>query len=167
MERRKEVDKGAAPFDTLAYAKKLELRGVETKQAEAHAEVLADVLEANFATKQDVVLAVNNLSQDINSLRNDMNMKFAAVDARFAGIDAKFVSIDARFDGVASEFAAMRSEIKMESAVLRSEMTTGFSGVRIEMQTMFSAFKSELIKWVLTIALIQTTLIIGVAKLFH
>ncbi len=69
----------AVPFDTLAYAKKLEARGVENKHAEAHAEVLAEVLEAGFPNKQDSDVAFTNLSHDINNLRNEMNVKFAEV----------------------------------------------------------------------------------------
>ena len=54
MIRRKEgFMTNRVPFDTLAYAKKLEAGGVEVKQAETHAEVLAEVLETHFLTKKD------------------------------------------------------------------------------------------------------------------
>ncbi len=67
------------PFDTLAYAKKLEARGVDVKQAEAHAEVLAEVLEANFPNKQDSNAALTDLTHEIEKLRHEMGAKFADV----------------------------------------------------------------------------------------
>lgn len=39
---------------TLKYAKKLEVAGVNRKQAEAHVSVLADFLEEEMATKGDI-----------------------------------------------------------------------------------------------------------------
>lgn len=69
----------AIPFDTLAYAKKLEARGVDSKQAEAHAEVWAEVLETSFQTKKEFEIGVNNLLQEIHSLRQEMNFKIESV----------------------------------------------------------------------------------------
>ena len=51
----------------------------DNKQAEAHAEVLAEVLEVSFPSKQDSNAAITNLSHEINNLRNEMNVKFADV----------------------------------------------------------------------------------------
>ena len=56
-------------FDTLGYAKKLEEVGVVREQAEAHVRILADVIEGNLATKQDI----NELRNiDIRDLRHEM-----------------------------------------------------------------------------------------------
>ena len=56
-------------FDTLGYAKKLEEVGVAREQAEAHVRILADVIEGNLATKQDI----NELRNiDIRDLRHEM-----------------------------------------------------------------------------------------------
>ncbi len=85
------VDMGKMiPFDTLAYAKKLESRGVETRQAEAHAEVLAEVLEVNYPTRQDMGLAVNELSQRIDRLQSDMDAKFEMV---YSKMEAGFTKV--------------------------------------------------------------------------
>lgn len=89
---RKEVDMvNIVPFDTLAYAKKLEARGVEVKQAEAHAEVLAEVLEVSFPTKQEFISTFDKFSAEI---RHEMNARFGEIrhemDARFHMMDAKF-----------------------------------------------------------------------------
>jgi len=46
----------AITFDTLAYVKKLKAAGVPEKQAEAHAETFAEIVEDRIATKQDILV---------------------------------------------------------------------------------------------------------------
>lgn len=46
----------ALVFDTLAYSNKLKEAGVPVKQAEAQAELLAEVIGDQLATKQDIEL---------------------------------------------------------------------------------------------------------------
>lgn len=41
-------------FNTLMYAKKLESVGLPREQAEAHVQIIADVIEEQLATKQDL-----------------------------------------------------------------------------------------------------------------
>jgi len=41
-------------FNTLRYAKKLEEVGVSRSQAEAHIQIIAEFIEGDVATKQDV-----------------------------------------------------------------------------------------------------------------
>lgn len=41
-------------FDTLQYAKKLKAAGVPEKQAEVHAEAMAELVDNKLATKQDL-----------------------------------------------------------------------------------------------------------------
>jgi hypothetical protein len=41
-------------FDTLQYAKKLKTAGVPEKQAEVHAEAMAELVDNKLATKQDL-----------------------------------------------------------------------------------------------------------------
>jgi hypothetical protein len=78
MKSRKEANMpNHVPFDTLKFAKKLEERGVAVKQAEAHAEVLAEVLEASFMTKHDTHAGLDKLSQEMIALHHEMNTKFA------------------------------------------------------------------------------------------
>lgn len=71
--------KTTVPFDTLAYAKKLEEQGIKTEHAEVLAETLAEVLEVNFITKKDYEIKSTDLSQKIDLLRSDMNAKFSEV----------------------------------------------------------------------------------------
>jgi len=41
-------------FNTLSYAKKLEEVGLPREQAEAHVQIIADIIEGELATKQDL-----------------------------------------------------------------------------------------------------------------
>ena len=41
-------------INTLEYAKKLEAAGVNRKQAEAHIQIISNVVEVDMATKQDL-----------------------------------------------------------------------------------------------------------------
>ena len=41
-------------FNTLMYAKKLEEVGISRQQAEAHVQIIAEIIEGDVATKQDV-----------------------------------------------------------------------------------------------------------------
>jgi flagellar biosynthesis/type III secretory pathway protein FliH len=78
------------PFDTLAYAKKLEASGIQQKQAEAHAESLAEVLEKSFTPKKDWGQSIIELQQSVNVLRNDMDTRFNVMDNK---MDAKFSEV--------------------------------------------------------------------------
>ena len=41
-------------FDSLKYAKELEAVGVSREQAEAHIHIIAEIVEGELATKQDI-----------------------------------------------------------------------------------------------------------------
>lgn len=41
-------------FNTLQYTKKLEAAGVTREQAEAHIQIIADLVEGDLVTKQDI-----------------------------------------------------------------------------------------------------------------
>ncbi|MGE3975085.1 MAG: hypothetical protein AB7F59_11225 [Bdellovibrionales bacterium] len=41
-------------FNTLRYAKKLEDAGIPRDQAEAHIQIMAEIVEGDLATKQDI-----------------------------------------------------------------------------------------------------------------
>lgn len=50
-------------FNTLMYAKKLEGVGVSREQAETHIQIIAEIVEADLATKQDIEKLKNELVQ--------------------------------------------------------------------------------------------------------
>jgi hypothetical protein len=62
-------------FDTLMYAKKLEEAGVSRQQAEAHVQIIADIVEGDLATKQDI----QNLKNEIILLEHRLIIKLGAI----------------------------------------------------------------------------------------
>ncbi len=61
-------------FDTLKFARRLKEAGVPESQADAEAEALAEVLEANtgeLATKNDLELLRTELKHEMALLRKD------------------------------------------------------------------------------------------------
>jgi len=65
----------AITFDTLAFAKKIESSGLESKHAESIAEAMRDVFEENLSasifTKEDGRSLKAELKADISDLRSD------------------------------------------------------------------------------------------------
>jgi hypothetical protein len=55
----------ALAFHTLGYAKRLRERGIPPDQAEAHAEAARDFIMIHLVTKEDLVLALDNLKLSI------------------------------------------------------------------------------------------------------
>jgi hypothetical protein len=81
-------------FNALKYTKQLEQVGLTREQAEAHVQMVIEVMDSNFATKTDF----NELKGEIHILRTDLNSFKTEVK---------------------SEFAAVRSELKSEIARLQ------------------------------------------------
>ncbi len=54
--------------DTLTYVKKLEAVGVSRKQAEAQVEIMSQIVDSNFATKQDLKDLAGANKQDLKEL---------------------------------------------------------------------------------------------------
>lgn len=50
-------------FNTLKYAKELEAVGVSREQAEAHIKIIAEIVEGDLATKQDIKDVRNDITQ--------------------------------------------------------------------------------------------------------
>lgn len=59
-------------FNTLTYAKKLEEAGVPRQQAEAQVQVLADIVESELATKNDI-------KRDLKELEYRLVVKLSAI----------------------------------------------------------------------------------------
>lgn len=59
---------GELIFDTLQYANKLKAAGVPEKQAEVHAEAMAELIDNRLATKQDLKELELNMIIKLGSL---------------------------------------------------------------------------------------------------
>ncbi len=64
-------------FDTHAYVKRLKAAGFNEKQAEAQAELQADVLSSliteKLATKDDIVSLENRMKQEFSDLKHEFS----------------------------------------------------------------------------------------------
>lgn len=80
-------------FNTLSYARKLESVGVSRDQAEAHVQIIAEIVEGDLATKQDI----EDTRQEIRELRvelvNSENRLFIKLGALTAGLVTLAVGI--------------------------------------------------------------------------
>lgn len=50
-------------FDTLKYSKTLEAVGISKDQAEAHIRIIAEIVEGDLATKQDIYELKNEMQK--------------------------------------------------------------------------------------------------------
>lgn len=71
----------AITFDTLAFAKKLESSGIQSKQAEAIAEAMRDVLDENISPqvfkKQDGVKLETKMENKFDVLEKKIDVKIS------------------------------------------------------------------------------------------
>ena len=106
-------------LDTLEFATRLKAGGFTEQQAETQARALADLVEKQLSTKQDVESHEQNLRRDIETLRLD----------------------------VKRDIEVLRAELKKELA---------------ETHRAIADTKAELVRWVVGVGILQTTLVIGV-----
>jgi len=84
----------AITFDTLKFANRLKAAGVPSAQAEAEAEALSEVFEANtdaLATKEDVNLLEGRVDSKFDLLRKDIQSMEERLTARFDNLWLKLV----------------------------------------------------------------------------
>jgi len=110
-------------LDTLDFAAKLKTGGFTDQQAETQARALADVVEKQLATQQEVRDHEANLRRDIEGLR---------------------------------------VELKRDIEMLRVELKRDIDVLRAEVKKDIAESKAELIRWVVGVSILQTTLIVGI-----
>jgi chromosome segregation ATPase len=59
-------------FNSLKYAKQLEKAGVSREQAEAHLQILAEVMESNLATREDIKDIRQEMQQEFKDVRKEI-----------------------------------------------------------------------------------------------
>ncbi len=90
----------AIPFDTLDYARKLEVAGVPTAQAELQATALGEALSKAVATPADLSTLESRLT--------------ARIDVVAARIDAVEASLRARIDALDIKLTELGKELRLE-----------------------------------------------------
>jgi hypothetical protein len=109
---------GAAPFDTLKLARRLEVAGFPPKQAGDTAEALAEAMSgARLATGDDIA----SVRGEIAALRAEFRTEIAALRAEFR---AEIAAVRAEFR---AEIAAVRAELEL----LRRDLTIRLGGMMI------------------------------------
>lgn len=80
-------------FDTLGYAKRLRDAGVETEQAEAHAEAARDFIMAELVTRSDLDVARRGLEATIENLELRLLVRFGGLIAVAVAILAAIIKL--------------------------------------------------------------------------
>ncbi|HEX4923995.1 MAG TPA: hypothetical protein VFV50_07910 [Bdellovibrionales bacterium] len=75
-------------FNSLKYAKMLEDVGHSRAQAEAHVQMVTEIMETHLATKDDI----HGVRGDIRELRGKMEHDFSLVYAKFDGLKSDLES---------------------------------------------------------------------------
>jgi hypothetical protein len=78
------------PFDAHAFVKRLAAAGVPEAQAEIHAQVFAEVVVENLATKEDLLTSEQRLRSDIRADMKDLELRLTL---RFGTMLAAAVAI--------------------------------------------------------------------------
>ena len=89
-----------AVFDTLKAFSKLEAAGMETGQAKAVVDTLAEAFDDTVATKTDIVA----VRSDMAALKAELRQDIAAVKADFSDLKADFSGLKADFSGLKADF---------------------------------------------------------------
>lgn len=66
-------------FNTLSYAKKLEDAGVTREQAEVHVQIIAEIVEDELTTKQDLKILETNIEGKLQQLEYRLIIKLSAI----------------------------------------------------------------------------------------
>ena len=66
-------------FDTLKFANSLKEVGVPGKQAERQAELMAEAMNSQLPTKQDLKDIESNLTQKIKEIEYRLNLKLVVI----------------------------------------------------------------------------------------
>ncbi len=132
----------AVAFDTLAYAKKLESSGIAVKQAEAHAEALANVLEVNFISR-------NESNRSYDKLVNLVKQESSEIKQQFNQLEQ---TVDRKINELHHEITRVEQTVDRKINELHHEINQN---------------KVDLIKWVIGLAFAQTALTFSILKFFH
>ena len=105
----------AIPFDTLDYARKLEMAGVPTAQAELQATALGEALAKAVATPADLAALEGRLTTRIDAIDARLGARIDAIDAK---LGSRIDAIDARFDALEDAFGvkltALGNQLRLE-----------------------------------------------------
>jgi hypothetical protein len=88
--------KGWKMIDTLMYAKELEAAGVQREQAETHVRIMAQIVESDLATKQDVLNLGTYLQRETTQLRGSVQQDIYTIKQDFARLENELQKVEYR-----------------------------------------------------------------------
>ena len=92
-------------FNTLKYSRILEATGISREQAEAHVQIMAEIVEDEVATKQDI----RETKQEIKETKQEIK----------SSADGMRQEIKSSTDGMRQEIEALKSKIdQMEDRLI-------------------------------------------------
>jgi predicted phage-related endonuclease len=72
------------PVNTLAIAKRMTEAGFTPKQAETHAELMAEIVESDLATKRDLKDVETKLTRDIKEVEAKLSRDIKELDVKLS-----------------------------------------------------------------------------------
>ena len=144
----------AITFDTHRFVKHMTKAGFTEQQAEAMAEEQVSLLNSNLATEASLAKVDADLKAEIARVENELKAEIARVEnelkAEIARIDAGLVRVESELK---AEIAKVDADLKAEIARLKVEIA--------KVETTIAGAKTETIKWVAGMLLVQTMVIVG------
>ncbi len=141
----------AFTFDTLKLARGLETAGFPHEQALKTAEVFAETMGTEVATKSDLRELEHHLKADIAALRKDTK-----------------ADIEALRKDTKADIEALRKDTRADIEALRTEVTQLEGSLRVEIaatKTEIAASRTEILKWMFGGMLGQIAVLAALIKL--
>ena len=133
----------AITFDTHRFVKHMTKAGFTEQQAEAMAEEQVSLLNSNLATEASLAKVEADLKAEIARVENELKAEIARIDAGLVRVESE----------LKAEIARVDADLKAEIARLKVEIA--------KVETTIAGAKTETIKWVAGMLLVQTMVIVG------
>ncbi len=131
-------------FDTLAYARRLEVAGFSRQQAETLAEEQAKLMDDRLATKADIEALRLATKADIEALRL-----------------ANKTDIEALKLATKADIEALRLATKTDIEALKLATNAGIREAELRLEGKIETVKADILKWIVGTIGIQTIVIVG------
>lgn len=123
-------------FNSLKYAKQLEQVGVSREQAEAHLQIIGEIMESNFATREDLV-----------ELKHIVESRFAAFDSRLNSLKSDFESkLDTFESKLDSKLDTLESKFDSKLDALELKFDSRSDAIEAKSNSRFDALEAKIIQ---------------------
>lgn len=114
-------------IDTLMYVKKLEASGFPRNQAELQVQIMTDIVDQSYSTKQDLKDLGVDLRQEMKDLGTELRQEMRDLGAELR-LEMRDLSVDLRKEmrEIGFEMRALENRLTLK---LGSMMLVGFAGL--------------------------------------